>query len=281
MSGIRHRPTAPTVVQLRSGGERIDRHRHDNHQLVYVSTGVIAVSTAAGRWVASAERAVWLPAQIWHEHRFYGASTFHSVAFPVDRAPLADREPTVIAVSPLLRELLVACTDKTLPEPEIQRIRAVIRDQLRRTRQEPIMLPAAEDERLAAACELVAADLGTPQPLAALADAVGTSQRTLSRLFRDEFGMTYPQWRTRLRVFEAMVLLAGGTSVTETTHRCGWATTSSFIDTFQQTMGRTPGAYRVAALPGSDGGEGNRTPTSAVQRPRAPVITTPPGRASA
>ena len=30
-----------------------------------------------------------------------------------------------------------------------------------------------------------------------------------------------------------------------------------------------------------DGGEGNRTPTSAVQRPRAPVITTPPERLSA
>ena len=28
-----------------------------------------------------------------------------------------------------------------------------------------------------------------------------------------------------------------------------------------------------------DGGEGNRTPTSALQRPRAPVITTPPGGA--
>jgi AraC-like DNA-binding protein len=268
-------------VQLRAGGERIDRHRHDNHQLVYVSTGVIAVSTAAGRWVASAERAVWLPAQTWHEHRFYGASTFHSVGFPVDRAPLADREPTVIAVSPLLRELLVACTDETLHAPEVQRIQAVIRDQLRRTRQEPIMLPAAVDPRLAAACALVAADLGTPRPLAALAEAVGASQRTLSRLFRDEFGMTYPQWRTRLRVSEAMVLLAGGTSVTETTHRCGWATTSSFIDTFQQAVGRTPGAYRVVAAPRPDGGEGNRTPTSAVQRPRAPVITTPPGPASA
>src|SRR3954469_14953834 len=69
VSGIRHRADAPTVVQLRAAGERIDRHRHDNHQLVYVSSGVIAVSTAAGRWVASAERAVWLPAQIWHEHR--------------------------------------------------------------------------------------------------------------------------------------------------------------------------------------------------------------------
>ncbi|MDA0166362.1 helix-turn-helix transcriptional regulator [Solirubrobacter ginsenosidimutans] len=245
MSGISHQPFAPTVTELRAGGDRIRRHRHDEHQLVYVSTGVLAVSTAGGRWVASAERAVWLPAGTWHEHRFYGASAFHAVGFDVDSAPLADREPTVIAVSPLLRELLVACTDETLSAPEVRRIRAVLRDQLRRTRQEPIMLPAAEDPRLAEACAIVASDLATPHPLAALASRVGAGERTLSRLFRDEFGMTYPQWRTRLRVFEAMILLAGGTPVTETAHRCGWATTSSFIDTFQRTMGRTPGAYRA------------------------------------
>ena len=223
-------PVAPTVLQARAAGERIDRHRHDNHQVVYVSTGVLAVSTAAGRWVASADRAVWLPAGTWHEHRFYGASAFHSVAF--DDPPLDDREPAVIAVGPLLRELLVACTDEALPAAEVRRIRAVMRDQLRRTPHEPITLPAAADPRLAAACALVAADIGVPRPLEALAADAGTSERTLSRLFREEFGMTYPQWRTRLRVFEAMVLLAGGASVTETTHRCGWATTSSFIDTF-------------------------------------------------
>ena len=240
-------PFAPTVTELRAGGDRIRRHRHDEHQLVYVSTGVLAVSTAGGRWVASAERAVWLPAGTWHEHRFYGASAFHAVGFDVDSAPLADRDPTVIAVSPLLRELLVACTDETLPAPEVRRIRAVLRDQLRRTRQEPIMLPAANDPRLAEACAIVAADLATPHPLVALASRVGAGERTLSRLFRDEFGMTYPQWRTRLRVFEAMILLAGGTRVTETAHRCGFATTSSFIDTFQRTMGRTPGAYRPGA----------------------------------
>ncbi len=246
MSKIRHSSFAPTASSLRAAGERIDRHRHDEHQLVYVSTGVIAVSTAAGRWVASAERAVWLPAGTWHEHRFYGASAFHAVGFGLADAPLADTEPTVIAVGPLLRELLVACTDDTLPEPEVRRIRLVLRDQLRRTRQEPIMLPAASDPRLAAACELVAADLGTPRPLASLAAEVGAGERTLSRLFRDEFGMTYPQWRTRVRVFEAMVLLAGGTAVTETAYRCGWATTSAFIDTFQRMMGRTPGVYRAA-----------------------------------
>ena len=41
-------------------------------------------------------------------------------------------------------------------------------------------------------------------------------------------------------------------------------------------------AATAAAVAGrTDGGEGNRTPTSALQRPRAPVITTPPGRRSA
>ncbi|WP_329543551.1 helix-turn-helix domain-containing protein [Streptomyces sp. NBC_01356] len=37
---------------------------------------------------------------------------------------------------------------------------------------------------------------------------IGVSERTLARLFRTEFGMTYPQWRTSIRVLHAMVLLA-------------------------------------------------------------------------
>ena len=162
MSEIRHTPTVPTVAQRRAAGERISRHRHDEHQLVYVSTGVLAVTTAAGRWVAAADRAVWLPAGTWHEHRFYGASAFHSIGFAVDRAPLPDRAPAVVAVSALLRELLLAITEGALPEPETRRIRAVVRDQLRRTREEPIMLPAARDPRLAAACALATADLSEP-----------------------------------------------------------------------------------------------------------------------
>src|SRR3954468_14191855 len=140
-------PVAPTVAQAREAGDRIDRHRHDDHQLVYVSTGVLAVSTAAGRWVASADRAVWLPAGTWHQHRFYGASAFHSVGFGVERAPLPVDHPAVVAVGPLLRELLVALTDGTLPDAEARRIRAVVHDQLRRTHEEPIMLPAPRDER--------------------------------------------------------------------------------------------------------------------------------------
>jgi AraC-like DNA-binding protein len=245
MSRIRHAPVAPTHAETRAAGDVIDRHRHDDHQLIYVSTGVIAITTERGSWVGSPDRAVWVPAGVWHEHRFYGRSAFHSVGFPADRgAPPLGASPTVVAVQRLVRELLIAATEPGLDAAESRRIRAVLRDRLARARVEPLSLPAAREPRLADACRLVVDDLRRPRTLGWLARAVGTSERTLARLYRVEFGTTYPQWRTTTRVFHAMLQLADGASVTETAHRCGWATASAFVDTFARVMGQTPGAYR-------------------------------------
>lgn len=247
VSHIRHEPVAPTGVESRAAGDAVGRHRHDDHQLIYVSTGVLAIQTERGVWVATPQRAVWIPAGTWHEHRFYGRSSFHTVGFSVQRAPLPDTSPTVLAVDSLVRELLVACTEPDLPPAEGRRIRAVLHDRLRRADVQPLSLPTPRDRRLADACHLVTNDLTQPRSIDWLARAVGTSERTLTRLFRTEFGTTYPQWRTQIRVFHALVHLADGATVTETAHRFGWATSSAFIDTFTRTMGQTPGAYRTAA----------------------------------
>jgi AraC-like DNA-binding protein len=232
--------------QRYAAGELIERHRHDDHQLIYVSQGILAVATGSGTWVASADRGIWVPAWTWHEHRVHGNSSVHTISFPTANAPLPDRTPTVIAVDNLLGELLVACTDPGLPEGESRRIRAVLRDRLRRAHVQPLALPTPHDPRLAHACRLVTDDLSRTRTMAWLASQVGASERTLARLFRSEFGATYPQWRTNTRVFHAMIHLSEGAAVTETAHRCGWATTSAFIDTFARTMGQTPGAYRSA-----------------------------------
>ncbi|MGI5499132.1 AraC family transcriptional regulator [Lentzea sp. CA-135723] len=241
MSQYRHEVEAGTVIEP---------HRHDgDHQLLYVSNGLFATKTVHGTWVASAQRAIWTPAETWHEHRVYGRTLVHLLRFPVREELFPGDRPTVIAVSPLLRELLMACTEPDLPEDEAQRLRAVIRDRVRHADLAPLALPAAADPRLADACRLVTADLSVPRTITWLAARTGTSDRHLARLFRAEFGTTYPQWRTNVRVFQAMVELSGGATVTGTAHRCGWATTSAFVDTFARTMGQTPGAYRAAAQP--------------------------------
>jgi AraC-like DNA-binding protein len=226
----------------------IQRHSHDYHQLIYVSTGVLAIHTEQGAWIASRDRAAWVPAATWHEHRAYGPTSVHTVGFDAAMAPLPDESPTIVAVDALLRELLVAGTEPGLAADEALRIRAVLLDRLRRAHVQPLALPAARDPRLAHACELVVEDLRQPRPVAGLACAAGASERTLTRLFRREFGLTYPQWRTNVRVFQAMIQLSEGATVTETAHACGWATTSAFVDTFTRTMGQTPGTYRAGSV---------------------------------
>jgi len=221
----------------------MERHQHPGHQLIYVSTGVLLAQTSAGSWVASKDRAIWMPAETWHEHRAYGAAVIHTVGFDVDVPPLAPDTPSIVFVTALLRELLLALTDPDTPSQEVESLRVVLRDRLRRTTQGSISLPAPHDPRLSCACAIALEHLDTPMPLSALADAARTTERTLSRLFRKETGMSYPQWRAQARAIQAMILLAQGESVTDTGNLCGWSTTSAFIDSFRRALGQTPGAY--------------------------------------
>ncbi|WP_410595654.1 AraC family transcriptional regulator [Amycolatopsis sp. lyj-23] len=219
------------------------RHQHEQHQLIYVSSGVVATRTASGAWIVGPGSAGWVPAGVWHEHRCYGNSTLHTLGFTAGEAPLP-AAPAVIPVGSLLRELLVAYTGDGVAGEELRHLRTVILDRLHGSGGGPLLLPQARDPRLACACRLAVADLQQPLSLDQIAVGAGTSTRTLSRLFRSELGMTYPQWRSRVRIFHAMIDPTAGVPVTETAYRNGWATVSAFIDTFTRVTGCTPGRYR-------------------------------------
>ncbi|MEU8827531.1 helix-turn-helix transcriptional regulator [Streptomyces sp. NPDC048636] len=244
MPDIRHTPKAPTRARTLAAGEGIDAHRHDDHQIIYAGSGVVAVTTDAGTWFAPGTRALWVPAGTVHAHRAHGTLDLHLVGLPADDNPLRLDAPTVLSVSPLLRELILAYTrspDDT--SAERRRLRAVLRDQLRASPQQPVHLPAPSDPRLVAVCALVHDHPDDPRTLAALGAATGVGERTLSRLFRAELGMTFPQWRTQSRLYHALRMLADDMPVTAVAHRCGWASASAFIDVFRRSFGRTPGTH--------------------------------------
>ncbi|MFC5949810.1 AraC family transcriptional regulator [Pseudonocardia lutea] len=247
MPEIRHAPVAPTRVQRLAPGTGIDAHRHDDHQIVYAARGVLEISTSAGTWVAPGNRAIWVPAGTVHAHHAHGELELHLVGVPVPENPLGLTAPTVLAVAPLLRELIVAYTRS--PDdggPERARLHAVLLDQLRASPQQPLHLPAPTSPLLQSVCDILAVDPADGRTLAELGREVGASSRTLSRLFRSDLGMTFPQWRTQLRLHTALVLLAERTPVTTVAHRCGWASASAFIDVFRRTFGHTPGARPTA-----------------------------------
>ncbi|MCX4549278.1 MULTISPECIES: helix-turn-helix domain-containing protein [unclassified Streptomyces] len=244
MPEIRHTPEATTCTRTLAPGESIDAHRHDEHQIIYAGSGVLAVTTDAGTWFAPGTRAIWVPAGCVHAHRAYGHLALHLLGLPPDTNPLGLGAPTVLAVGPLLRELILAFTrDPHDDTPERLRLRAVLLDQLRASPQEPVQLPAPTDPRLVAVCDLLHDNPADPRTLAALATTAGAGERTLSRLFRQELGMTFPQWRTQLRLYYALRMLADDVPVTSVARHCGWSSTSAFIDVFRRAFGYTPGTH--------------------------------------
>ncbi|HWD79352.1 MAG TPA: helix-turn-helix transcriptional regulator [Kribbella sp.] len=244
MPETRQRPATTGHRPIQAGGG-IEPHWHDRHQIVYAGRGVLSVTTDAGTWVSPATRALWIPAGTHHQHRAYGETTLHTIGLTEN--PLGLEVPTALVVSPLLRELILAYTSEQAEaaDAERERLRGVLLDQLRGSAQRPSYLPTARDSRLAGVCESLRRDPADSRTLTELGRVVGASERTLSRLCKSELGMTFPQWRTQLRLHAALIRLAEGESVTRVAHACGWASTSAFIDTFKQAFGHTPGARRA------------------------------------
>jgi AraC-like DNA-binding protein len=248
-----HELTGPTYAEL-GHRERIDWHYHDVQQLVYPSSGVLAISAAAGTWVVPPQRAVWIPAGVPHAHQAHGPVQMRTLAFSPAAAadPPLPPAPAVLEVSPLLREIIVALTSASAaPYTARQRtaMEQVALDQLRRVGQLPVRLPALADDRLRAVAAMLRADPAEERTLAELGLVVGASERTLSRLFRQEAGMSFPQWRTQFRLQHALVLLADRTPVTTTALACGWSNPSAFIEAFRRAFGATPGKFYRGARP--------------------------------
>ena len=59
-----------------------------------------------------------------------------------------------------------------------------------------------------------------------------------------ETGLTFGQWRERLRMQAAMPLLADGLTVETVARRTGYASASSFVAAFHRVVGVTPSRSR-------------------------------------
>lgn len=83
--------------------------------------------------------------------------------------------------------------------------------------------------------------------LAAWADDIGASERTLARLFRTELGTSYQRWRQQVLLAHALPMLARGQAVGEVAAACGYGSDSAFSAMFRDAMGQTPSRFAAQA----------------------------------
>jgi AraC-like DNA-binding protein len=227
-------------------GYHLESHSHPDGQLVYAAAGAFATTTAYGTWVAPANRVTWTPPGFQHSHRFYGRTDARILAVPSDECGDLVGYPCVFAVSSLLREGILALTGRGAKSAAAdRRLRAVVVDELGEIPEQSLHLPEPRDDRLRTVSDLLHADPGDNTTLAELGRIAGTSERTLSRLFHTDLGMSFHRWRTILRIHHALILLTDGVSVTDTAITCGWSNPSTFIEAFTAVVGQTPGRYQA------------------------------------
>jgi AraC-like DNA-binding protein len=229
------------------GGHHIEPHAHPWGQLIYAASGVMRVKAAGRLWLVPPARAVWAPAGLEHEIWARGDFAMRTLYVAPKLAKGLPGDCVGLDVPPLLRELIVHIVGIGMlkeGDPDHEALAQVTVSLLRSPAALPSSLPWPKDRRAAAAAERLLADPSEPCELADLAKASGASVRTLQRLFLDETGFGFSEWRQRLKLLHAATLLSEGVSVTEAGLEAGYASTSAFIAAFKKQLGRTPARMR-------------------------------------
>lgn len=230
-------------------GEATGWHRHGRAQLLYATAGVMRVATQAMRYTVPPGRALWVPAEMAHAVTVEGALAMRALFFRADAAVLGADEALVLAVAPLLRELILAACAEPLEWDERGRgghLAALILDEVSRAPRLPFALPAPRDARLLRLTEALTRAPASDLTLEAWAAHCAASARTLARLFRAETGMGFARWRQTLRLTEAAARLARGEAPARVAAAVGYASAPAFGAAFRTAFGMSPGEARGA-----------------------------------
>ncbi|MEO7361339.1 MAG: helix-turn-helix transcriptional regulator [Gemmatimonadaceae bacterium] len=215
-------------------------------QLIWASRGVSTVNVGSSLWVVPPHQALWLPPRIAHTVRMAGSGTLRRVYFSRALSRRLPREPQVIVMAPLLRELLrraLQLGTLTRSAPSEARVLSLLMDEIVVVPAVPVELPMPVDTRARRAAEYVRSEPARASDLKRVAKHANASVRTLERLFPAETGLPFGAWRQRARLLHAMSLLADGTSVTQVALAVGYTSTSAFVAAFRRAAGVTPGKY--------------------------------------
>jgi AraC-like DNA-binding protein len=221
-------------------------HQHRRGQLLYAASGVVAVSTPEGAWVAPPERAVWIPAGTQHAVRMVGAVQTRNALISPAVCPSLNQGCRVIAVSPLLRQLLITAAELPLEYDERGRdglVMQLLVAEIVRAPIIPLAVPFSTHPALAERCQAFLEHPDAGDVIDRWADAMAMNRRSFTRLFRRETGMSFAEWRQQACLSVALPRLAGGEPVTSIALDLGYDSPASFSTMFKRVLGVTPSRY--------------------------------------
>jgi AraC-like DNA-binding protein/mannose-6-phosphate isomerase-like protein (cupin superfamily) len=221
-------------------------HHHGRGQFLHGSSGVMTVRTEHGAWVVPPEEAVWIPAGVEHSLRMIGPVSTRSLFITAAAAPAMPTTCQVFAISPLMRELLLAALDLPLEYDLGGRdglIMALALVEVQRLRSLPLSLPFPAHPRLGRRCRRYLAHPQASDTIDDWAKALAMSRRSFTRLFKEETGMGFAHWARQACLLSALRRLALGEAVTTVALDLGYESPAAFTTMFKKSLAVPPSRY--------------------------------------
>lgn len=226
-------------------------HSHTWGQVQLISGGILEMEAQDTRFLAPPHLAIWVPPGIRHksfnrkpiEYCSLNIAADMTTAFP-DRTSLIKVTPIVSAIIDDFRRREISVAESLQDKRLVQ----VLLDQLATQESEHHFLPSSNNKYLAPILAAVEENPTDDTSLQRWAEKVHATERTLARHCQAELGMSFTEWRLRVRYLYSMELLRSGHSVKEVALTLGYNQASPFIAMFKKYSGQTPEQYKNRLL---------------------------------
>ena len=249
------RPVIVLPMQSGPGDWGMDFHAHSKSQLMVTNAGLITLETDAGVCVVPPRSAAWIEGGMPHRVSCSGAASGYIVFVAAGAARPMAGPCHALAVSPFLSALLErvqALSQRYRLDDGDGRLMQVLIDEIQAAQPEGLHLPMPRDRRLRRMASALCAEPQLQARLADWAQRIGMSERSMTRLFLAETGLTVNQWRRQLHVLTALQQLSEGQRIQTVADALGYESAPAFVTMFRKAVGSSPRrflAQRRAPLP--------------------------------
>lgn len=238
-----------TLAKTHEAGTALPSHAHGSGQLVFAVKGVMLVETALARWTVPPQRALWVPPGHAHAIQMVSATEMRTVYCQPELvagcAPFVRHgEVHAVAASPLIRELVLGLFDGGFDHATRRLMVSLLLHTLQQTQCLHTWLPMPASEGLRRAVALVLETRHWQLPLHHLASLAAMSERTFTRRFTAEAGLSFRAWRQRARIIASLDLLASDMPVKAIAHALQFESPAAYTASFRELLGCTPNAFR-------------------------------------
>lgn len=242
-------PPHPVSFRTESyaAGTAFPATRQNWGELNYAIFGVAEFDIEGVRYLSPPHYAIWLPPDTMHEA--WNRHDVRYVTVYVARELCTDLPQTLqtLSISPLLKAILADFSARDIGQPvtpEDLRLAQVLVDQIRLAPRCESFLPLSADSLLGPVLVALQQAPGDRRSLAEWARKMKTTERTLSRRCHGELGMSFSEWRQRLKLVAALALLESDTPVRKVAQQLGYSSASAFIAMFRRLTGNSPTQMR-------------------------------------